>query len=104
MEITGRIAFIQPVVTGVGKTGEPWKKQTFVLMTTDQNPKYFAFEIMDGRNGNIARYNIQMGKTYTVDFDIRAGEWQGKWYNHVQVWNVREVTDQAQQPEQQQTK
>lgn len=78
-----------PVQTGTGQNGE-WKKQSFVLQTTDNNPKYFTFEIFDGKEGKLARYNIQQGKDYTVWFDIRAHEWNGRWFNQVFVNDVRE--------------
>lgn len=97
MEITGKIFAVLPVTNGAKANGEPWKKQTFVLQTTDNNPKYFAFEIFDGKEGKLARYNIQQGKDYTVYFDIRAHEWQGRWFNQVFVNDVRDYVPASQQ-------
>ena len=45
IEITGNIINIFPVVTGEGKNG-PWKKQEFLIETTEQYPKKALFSIM----------------------------------------------------------
>ena len=83
MEITGRIFDALPVVTGNGQNGE-WKKQGFVLQTTGTNPQY---------EGKLARYDIQKGGDYTVWFDVRAHEYNGRWYNQVMVKDVRKATN-----------
>lgn len=91
MEITGRIFEALPIVTGNGQNGA-WKKQGFVLQTTDQNPRYFYFEVFDGKEGKLARYGIEKGGDYTVYFDVRAHEYQGRWYNQIAVKDVRRAT------------
>lgn len=80
-----------PAVTGNGQNGA-WKKQGFVLQTTDQNPRYFYFEVFDGKEGKLARYGIEKGGDYTVYFDVRAHEYQGRWYNQIAVKDVRRAT------------
>lgn len=99
MEITGRIFDALPLVTGNGQNGE-WKKQGFVLQTTDMNPRYFYFEVFDGKDGKLARYGIQKGGDYTVYFDIRAHEYQGRWFNQIVVKDVRRATTPASQQQQ----
>ena len=88
MEVEGTIFLMLPRLA-YGNEGK--EKQGYVLLTEGNNPHYFYFEIADGKSGNLARYNIQQGKKYKVLFDIRASEWKGKWYNHVNVSDVREV-------------
>lgn len=98
MEITGRIFDVLPVQTGLGKNGE-WKKQGYVLMTTDENPRYFYFEVFDGKESKLARYNIQKDGEYTVFFDVRAHEYGGRWYNTIIVKDVRQTQNKAAQTE-----
>lgn len=92
MEITGIIIQALPMRSGTNQSGE-WKAQTFVLQTTDCHPRYFAFDVYDGRDGRLARYGIQTGKKYTVFFTIRAHEFNGRWYNQVFTDDVREATE-----------
>lgn len=101
MEITGRIYDALPIVTGNGQNGE-WKKQGFVLLTTGQNPQYFYFDVFDGKYGKLARYNIKKGLDYTVWFDVRAHEYNGRWFNQVIVKDVRLARKQK-DPQQQST-
>ena len=88
MEITGKIFEVLPMQTGNGQNGE-WRKQGYVLLTMDTNPRYFYFDVFDGKEGKIARYDIQKDGKYTVYFDIQAHEHAGRWYNQVVVKDVR---------------
>lgn len=99
MEITGKIIIALEPRGGVSqRTGNPWKSQEFVIETIEQYPKRCVFNIFGEENIN--RYNIQIGKIYTVSFDINAREWQGRWFNDVRAWNVTEPAPAAegQQP------
>lgn len=97
MEITGKIIAILEPRGGVSqRTGNPWKSQEFVIETIEQYPKRCVFNIFGEENLN--RYNIQLGKVYTVSFDINAREWQGRWFNDVRAWNVTEPAAAEPQP------
>ena len=45
MEIVGKIIQVLPVQEGVGKNGNPWKVQGYVLETQEQYPRKVQFEI-----------------------------------------------------------
>ena len=36
----------------------------------------------------IAQFNIQLGETLTVSFDIDSREYNGRWYNDIRAWKV----------------
>lgn len=100
MEITGTIFQVLPAQTGTGSTGKVWKKQGFVLLTGGSQPHYFYFEVFDGDDHRLLRYGIHQNGMYSVAFDIFAHEWQGRWYNAVHVYDVREVRADAAQNQQ----
>lgn len=39
----------------------------------------------------ISRFNIQLGQEVTVSFDIEAREYQGRWFNSIRAFDVRQV-------------
>lgn len=87
MEIFGKIICALPIRSGVSaKTGNPWQSATYVLETQDQYPKRMVFDVFG--QDNIAKFNIQVGESLTVSFDIDAHEHQGRWYNSVRCWSV----------------
>lgn len=68
------------------RTGQPWKKQDFVIKTIEQYPKHCVFQVFGAER--IASFNLQPGDTVTVYLDIDAHEYQGKWYNTVSAYRV----------------
>lgn len=87
MEIFGKIICALPIRSGVSaKSGKPWQSASYVLETQDQYPKRMAFDVFG--QDNIAKFNIQVGESLTVSFDIDAHEYQGRWFNAVRAWSV----------------
>ena len=91
MEIQGKIIAVLPERSGVSARGE-WKSQTYVIETQEQYPKKLAFDVI---NDKIDQFNIQVGEFLTVQFDINAREYNGRWFNSVNAWNVIRQTQQA---------
>lgn len=87
MEIFGKIICALPIRSGVSaKTGNPWQLASYVLETQDQYPKRMVFDVFG--QDNIAKFNIQVGESLTVSFDIDAHEHQGRWFNSVRFRSV----------------
>ncbi len=87
MEITGKIIAVLPASSGVSsRTGNPWKSQDFVIETHDQYPRKCCFRVFGEEKLN--NFNIQSGEELTVSFDIDAHEYNGRWYNQINAWNV----------------
>ena len=84
-EITGKIIAVLPTKSGTSARGTQWSSQTAVVETHEQYPKRVAFDVLGDR---IAEFNLQVGEEVTVSFDINAREYNGKWFNSVNAWNV----------------
>ena len=71
-------------------TGEPWQRNGYVAETEERTPQTIVFDVWDGRDGRIARLNLQKGKKYKLflDFDARKTK-DGRWFNRINVWNAR---------------
>ncbi len=85
IKITGRIIAALPVKSGTSANGNQWQSQEYVIETEGQYPKKCVFQIF---GDNIAKINLQLGITYTVDLDIDAREYQGRWYNTLRCWRA----------------
>lgn len=108
MEATGKIIAILPANSGVSqRTGNPWCTQTFVLETIERYPKKIPFEVFG--EDRIRQFNLQMGETVTIHFDVDGREYNGRWYPSVKCFNVvrqgpqqvavtQQQTGQVQQP------
>ena len=92
MEIQGKIIAVLPTRSGTSARGTQWSSQTAVIETQEQYPKKLAFDVI---NDKIEQLNIQLGEILTVQFDINAREYNGRWFNSVNAWNVIRQTQQA---------
>ena len=92
MEIQGKIIVVLPKRSGTSQRGNQWRSISYVLETQEQYPKKLAFDVI---NDKIDQLNIQLGEILTVQFDINAREYNGRWFNSINAWNVIRQTQQA---------
>ena len=92
MEIQGKIIVVLPERSGVSQRGNQWRSISYVLETQEQYHKKLAFDVT---NDKIDQLNIQLGEILTVQFDINAREYNGRWFNSINAWNVIRQTQQA---------
>ena len=87
MELTGKIIVVQEPKSGTSsKTGNPWMMQEYVIEVPGQFPRHCAFTVFG--EDRIKQLNIQMGEDLTVQFDIDAREYNGRWFNDLRAYNV----------------
>ena len=87
MELTGRIIAVLEAKSGTSsKTGNQWMMQGYVIEVPGQYPRHCAFTVFG--EDRIKQLNIQMGEDLTVQFDIDARDYKGRWYNDFRAYNV----------------
>ena len=87
MELTGRIIAVLPANSGVSnRTGNPWMSQEYVIEVPGQYPRRCMFRLFG--EDRIRQFNIQNGEDLTIQFDIDAHEYQGRWFNEVRAYNI----------------
>lgn len=91
-DITGKIIVVLPTRSGASARGTQWSSQTAVIETHEQYPKRVAFDVLGDK---ITEFNLQVGEEVTVSFDINAREYNGKWWNSVNAWQVVRPGQQA---------
>ena len=87
MDLTGKIIAIMEARSGVSaRTGNPWMMQDYVLEVPGQFPRRMVFNIFGEER--IKQFALQAGEEVTVQFDIDAREYQGRWYNDIRAYNI----------------
>lgn len=90
MDITGKIIVVMPAREGVSQSsGNPWKSQEYVIETQEMHPKKCCFNVFGAEK--IQQFNIQLGEMLTVSIEINANEYQGRWYNKINAWQVQRL-------------
>lgn len=88
MELQGKIIAETPERSGVSARGE-WKAKDFVVETHEQYPHKMLFSVFGAER--LQRFNIQVGQEVLVSFDIDANEYNGRWFNNIRAYDVRQV-------------
>ena len=87
MDLTGRIIAVLAAQSGVSaRTGNSWMSQDYVIEVPGQYPKRCVFRVFG--EDRIKQFNIQMNEDVTIQFDIDAHEYQGRWFNDIRAYNV----------------
>ena len=88
MDLTGKVIAIMEPRSGVSqRTGNPWMTQEYVIEVPGQYPKKMLFNIFG--EDRIKQFNIQMGEDITVQVDIDAREYNGRWFNDIRAYNIQ---------------
>ena len=95
MEVVGKIIQVLPLQEGVGRNGNPWKLQAYVLETLDQYPRKVHFEVFG--EDRIKQNPCELDQLVTVSFDIESREFNGRWYTSIRAWRIQQgdTTQQA---------
>ena len=88
MELQGRVIAETPERSGTSARGE-WKAKDYVIETHEQYPKKMVFSVFG--SDRLARFNVQVGQEVLVSFDIDAHEYNGRWFNSIRAYDVRQV-------------
>ena len=95
MEIVGKITHVLPLQEGVGRNGNPWKLQGYVLETIENYPRKVHFEVFG--EDRIKNNPCAIDQIVTVSFDIESREFNGRWYTSIRAWKIQQG-DMTQQP------
>ena len=88
MEIVGKIIQVLPLQEGIGKTGNPWKVQGYVLETQEQYARKVQFEVFG--EDRIKNNPCQVDDVVTVSFDIESREFNGRWYTSIRAYRIQQ--------------
>ena len=104
IKLTGRIAEVMPVVSGVSdRTGNAWKSQEYLFEYFSWSGARYPNRMVARVFGedDIAKFNLKQGEevTLTIRFDANKSKDGSRWFNEIRISNV-ERPQAAQQPAQ----
>lgn len=96
----GTITFMSDVQSGMSQNGNPWYRQTIVVDVAGFNGSYRKVALQ--ASGNLVQdlEGAMIGDKVEISYQVTAREWNGKWYNNVDLYKVEFLEDapQMQQP------
>ena len=87
LEIEGTLAQKLPVQSGNSARG-PWAKQEFILEYPDGNFTAKACFTAWGQDKVQDLGKYQVGDKVKVSFNLKSREYNGRWYNDLQIWKL----------------
>lgn len=93
----GTISVLGEVQSGTSQTGNPWYRQTIVVDVAGYNGSYRKVALQASGNVVGDLEGAAVGDKVEVSYQVTAREWNGKWYNNVDLFKV-EFLDIPQQP------
>ena len=93
----GTISHMSEVTSGTSKNGYDWARQTILIDipgykgSTTKLSLQASNEMVDELN------NYNVGDKVEVGWSIYAREWNGKWYNNVDLVNIKPQDQQTEQ-------
>ena len=91
LEIEGTLAQKLPVQSGNSARG-PWAKQEFILEFPDGNFTAKACFTAWGQEKVQDLGKYQVGDKVKVSFNLKSREYNGRWYNDLQIWKIAPPT------------
>ena len=94
MEVTGKLIAAMPTQSGVSqRSGNSWMSREYVIEVPGQYPKKCCFKVFG--EDRLKQFNLRKDETVTVQFDIDAHEYNGRWFNEIQAYNIIRPQQQA---------
>jgi hypothetical protein len=100
MKFTGKIKQHLGTKTGSGNNGD-WANASFLVEETNPHnedyPQMVVFKYF--KSGEYAKYaanfeqQFKEGTVVDVEFNLKANEYKGNWYNNLDAWKVEKVGD-----------
>lgn len=93
----GTIAIMSEVQSGTSQSGNTWSRQTIVVDVVGYNGNYR--KVMLQASGNVVAdlETMMVGDKVEITYQVTAREWNGKWYNNVDLYKI-ESTEEKTQP------
>ena len=96
IQLIGTIVRVLPMQSGTKRDGGEWQKQDYLLSVEGERyDNKVCFQIFGAEK--IARIGLKENERVRVHLEIRANEYNGKFYNSIDCWQVDRNSDHQQQ-------
>ena len=90
--IEGRLIQVLTAQEGQSTRGA-WKKQDFVIETSEQYPKKVCISCWNEKKDELSKF--QLNDNLKVSVNIESREYNSKWYTDVKAWRIDQLNDSA---------
>ena len=87
----GTIAILGKVQTGTSQSGNGWANQQIVVDVEGFNGSFRKVALKAGTNQVRDLEQMQIGDKVEISYQVTAREWQGKWYNNVDLIRIESL-------------
>lgn len=84
----GTIAVLGEVQSGTSQSGNPWYRQTIVVDVAGYNGSYRKVALQASGNVVGDLEGAQIGDKVEISYQVTAREYNGRWYNNVDLYKV----------------
>ena len=93
----GRISDMSEVQSGTSKNGYEWQRMTITLEVPGSQGSVFkqVFQVSGNDVKDVSLYNI--GDRVEISWSMYAREWNGRWYNNVDLVKIKSLDEQKQE-------
>ena len=92
LTIEGKLVQILPLQEGNSTRGA-WKKQDFILETTEQYPKKVCISCWGEKVDELQKF--QPNETLSIAINVESREYNGRWYTEVKAWKMESASQGA---------
>ena len=94
----GTIAVMSEGQSGTSQSGNTWSRQTIVVDVVGYNGNYRKVMLQASGNVGADLETMMVGDKVEITYQVTAREWNGKWYNNVDLYKIEPTEEKAQQP------
>ena len=93
----GTISHMSEVRSGKSKNGYDWAKQTILLDIPGYHGSTTKLSLQASNEMVEELNNYKVGDKVEIGWSIYAREWEGRWYNNVDLVNIKSQDQQTEQ-------
>ena len=93
----GTISYMSEVTSGTSKNGYDWARQTILIDIPGIKGSITKLSLQASNEMVDELNNYNVGDKVEVGWSIYAREWNGKWYNNVDLVNIKSQDPQTEQ-------
>ena len=94
MQFKGQLVAKIRELEGDGQNGH-WRIAQFLLQEVSTYPRKLVVDVSDDHNGRIESFEERIGQNVTVNWDIDAREYNGRWFNSVRAYGISDFDEAA---------
>ena len=91
MNFSGKVTAVMQPRGGVSKAGKPWKTQDIVV--SEEKEQYPQSILLSIYGDKIDQFNVKEGDRVSVQFNVTCRQYNGKFYNSMQIWALNKEGD-----------